>query len=300
MSQVNFYGHCPCEDGSVMYAVIVSRYNGKWVLCRHKDRDTWEIPGGHREPEETPEQAARRELWEETGAREADVYPVCFYSYNKVGMLYYADIHTLDPLPEDSEIGEIRLFDVLPDGLTYPHIQPHLFQRVQAWLNIRSGAGEIWDVYDKNRNLTGRTHRRGDPLPEGDYHLVVHVWIQNSSGQFLLTKRSPNKGFPNMWETTGGSALAGDDSLSAALREVREETGLTILPENGKCLMTYQGSDYITDVWLFRHDCPMEEVVLQEGETCGAMFADKEEILRLKKEGILVPFRYLDEFLAMC
>lgn len=55
---------------------------------------------------------------------------------------------------------------------------------------------ELWDVYDEKRNLTGRLHRRGDPLPEGDYHLVVQVWMRNSRGEYLLTKRTPNKPHP--------------------------------------------------------------------------------------------------------
>lgn len=297
MSQVEFYP--TADNNAVKYAVIVARYQGKWVFCRHRDRSTWEIPGGHREPGETPEQAARRELWEETGALEADIRPVCYYFYSKLGMLYQADIQKLGPLPETSEIAEIRLFDTLPDDLTYPHIQPYLFDRVQAWLNIQSNAGELWDIYDAHRNLTGRTHRRGDPLAEGDYHLVVHVWLQNSTGEFLLTKRSPNKGYPNMWETTGGSALAGDDSLTAALREVREETGLILLPENGKCIITDQRSDNIVDIWLFRQDFDLKNVVLQEGETCDAMYASREDLLNLREQGKLVPFRYLDKLLAM-
>lgn len=299
MNTVEFFNQKP-DCGAVKFSVIAARYQNQWVFCRHRERETWEISGGHLESGETPEEAARRELYEETGAVEADICPVCFYSYDKVGMLYYADIKKMEPLPKSSEIAEIRYFDYLPDSLTYPQIQPALFHRVQAWLNIQSGAGEIWDVYDQNRRLTGRTHRRGDPLAEGDYHLVVHVWLQNSSGQFLLTKRSSNKGFPNMWETTGGSALSGDDSLTAALREVREETGLTLLPEKGNCLLTYQGSDYITDVWLFRHDCRLEDVTLQEGETCDVMLAEKAEILGLQKEGLLVPYSYLTDFFAFC
>lgn len=72
-------------------------------------------------------------------------------------------------------------------------------------------------------------------MEDGEYHLSVHVWLLNHNGEFLLIKRSPNKGYPNMWESTGGSAIAGDDSLSAAIREVKEETGLTADSTCGTC-----------------------------------------------------------------
>lgn len=299
MSKVQFYPDCPIPEENVKYSVIAARYQDKWVFCRHKDRNTWEIPGGHREPGETPEETARRELYEETGAVEADIRPVCWYSFNDFGKLFFAELQRLEPIPEASEIAEICLFDALPEELTYPHIQPHLYHQIQCWRNIQSNAGEIWDVYDENRNLTGRYHRRGDFLPKGDYHLVVHVWIRNSNGEFLITKRSPNKGFPNMWEATGGSALAGDTSLDAALREAREETGLVLDPETGKRILSYKGEDHFSDVWLFHQDFDLKDVIFQEGETCGAMFASKEEILRMRDEGKLVPFRYLEEFLAL-
>ncbi len=158
---------------------------------------------------------------------------------------------------------------------------------------------ELWDIYDENRNLTGRTHRRGDALQPGDYHLVVHVWIQNSKGNFLLTKRTPNKHFPNMWEATGGSALVGDTSLDAALREVLEETGLSLDPGKGSCLLSYRREDNFSDIWLFRQEFDLSEIVFQEGETCGAMYASKAEVLAMRDEGTLVPFRYLDELMAM-
>jgi len=158
---------------------------------------------------------------------------------------------------------------------------------------------ELWDVLDENRNPTGRLHRRGDPLPEGDYHLTVHIWMQRADGKFLLTKRSPNKTFPLMWETTAGSAIAGDDSLTAALREVNEETGLVLKPENGRLMMTCKASDHFADIWYFQQEFSLEDVKLLEGETCDARAVTKEEILELDRQGVLVPFVYLHELMDM-
>lgn len=247
-------------------------------------------------------EAARRELWEESGAINADLRPVCVYAVNRndiptYGMLVFADVQTLAPIPEDSEIAETRCFSHLPEELTYPVIQPHLFEKIQGWLNVQSGSGELWDVYDANRNLTGKTHRRGDDLLPGEYHLVVHVWIQNPDGTFLMTQRSPNKGFPLLWETTGGSALAGDDSLTAALREVKEETGLILAPLNGRILLQYSGTDYHVDVWLFRQDFDLQDVLLQEGENCGKRLSTREEILSGLADGTIVPYNYAKEWM---
>ena len=133
MSDVKFYHECPVNI-PIKYAVIVARYRGKWILCRHKERTTWEIPGGHLEINETPDQAARRELWEETGTVKAELHPICIYSVQDCGMLYFAEIEELGPIPETSEIKEIAFFDALPESLTYPHIQPALFHNVQNWL----------------------------------------------------------------------------------------------------------------------------------------------------------------------
>ena len=156
---------------------------------------------------------------------------------------------------------------------------------------------ELWDVLDENRIPTGRLHRRGEKLPAGDYHLTVHIWTRRADGMFLLTKRSPNKTFPLMWETTAGSAIAGDDSLSAALREVREETGLILKPENGRLMMTQKSRGVFADIWYFQQDFTLDDVVLQEGETCDRMLATKEEILQMDKDEALVPFSYLHDLM---
>lgn len=88
----------------ITFSVIVSQYQGKWVLCQHKQRATWEVPGGHIEPGETPEEAARRELYEESGAKEYDLREVGVYGVKRdeqedFGMLYFAQILPLIPFP---------------------------------------------------------------------------------------------------------------------------------------------------------------------------------------------------------
>ncbi len=298
MTELTFYKPNEIPDVNFEIAVIAARYKDKWVFCRHKERDTWEMPGGHREQGETIDEAAKRELWEETGALEFNIQPIlacCDDKYS--GMLYYAEIKQFENIPSASEMIEIGFFDFLPCKPTYPELYREMFTHVQGWLNIQSNAGEMWDVYDEHRNLTGKLHRRGDLLGDGEYHLVVHVWLLKSNGDFLLTKRTPNKGFPNMWEMTGGSALAGDDSLSAAIREVREETGLSVDSSLGELILSYKRGDSFIDVWLFRQDFNIDDVVLQDGETCDKMYANTEKIRELVRNGVFVPCPYIEEIL---
>ena len=110
--------------------VLVSRYNNKWVFCKHKERNTWEIPGGHIEQGENWLTAAKRELYEETGAVEAKIEPICVYSISKYGLLCYAEISRFEPLP-NSEIEKIEFFDDIPENLTYVGTHDKMFEKVK-------------------------------------------------------------------------------------------------------------------------------------------------------------------------
>mgnify|MGYP003298798896 CR=1 FL=1 len=136
MIQVNFYEQV--ADELLKFAVIISKTNGKWVFCKHKERNTYEVPGGHREENETILETAKRELKEETGALDFSVSPICVYSVtgkNKVnetgeetyGMLFFADIKTFEN-ELYSEIEKVLITDTLVENWTYPLIQPKLIE----------------------------------------------------------------------------------------------------------------------------------------------------------------------------
>lgn len=120
------------------FVVMVSRMNGQWLFCKHRERDTWECPGGHIEPGENAMEAARRELFEETGALDAQLEPVCVYSVSRdggaesFGLLYRAQIGRLGPLPDGYEMERVQLFNEPPACWTYPDIQPELLQRTRV------------------------------------------------------------------------------------------------------------------------------------------------------------------------
>ena len=138
MTEVKFYESI--EDELLKFAVIISKTQNKYVFCKHKDRDTWEVPGGHRESQENIIDTAKRELYEETGALEFDIEPVCVYSVTAAdnlgqrdesfGMLFFADIKCFET-ELHSEIEKITIMDGLPESWTYPDIQPHLMSEAK-------------------------------------------------------------------------------------------------------------------------------------------------------------------------
>ncbi len=139
MIEVSFYEDI--DDTLLKFAVIIAKTNGRWVLCKHKERNTYEVPGGHREKNETILETARRELNEETGAVDFSLIPICVYSVKgktrvnekigdeTFGMLYYADIKSFEEI--HSEIEKIIITDNLDVNWTYPLIQPKLIDEAR-------------------------------------------------------------------------------------------------------------------------------------------------------------------------
>lgn len=132
MTEVKFYD--TVEDELLKFAVIISKSNGKWVFCKHKERNTFEFPGSHRENKEDIFDTAKRELYEETGATEFTIKPICVYSVTTdknfngeetFGMLYYAEITDFEK-ELHSEIERIILTDDLVDNWTYPETKSSL------------------------------------------------------------------------------------------------------------------------------------------------------------------------------
>ena len=134
MLQVKFYDEV--NDELLKFAVIISKIDGKWVFCKHKERNTFEVPGGHREKGELITDTAKRELYEETGAIDYTLEPICVYSVTApdnfdgeetFGMLYYADIKSFEN-ELHSEIERIVITEQLVEQWTYPLIQPKLIE----------------------------------------------------------------------------------------------------------------------------------------------------------------------------
>jgi len=139
MTRVKFFNSSYVPESGLTYSVITARNESGWFFVRHTDRITWEIPGGHIEENETPEEAAARELMEETGALDFSIECVSTYSVEKdgktgFGRLYFAEVRKLGPIPDISEIAELKMTDSMPESLTYPDIQPSLFEKVLEYL----------------------------------------------------------------------------------------------------------------------------------------------------------------------
>lgn len=132
---------------------------------------------------------------------------------------------------------------------------------------------ELNDIYDENRNRTGRVHQRGAPWQPGEYGVVVCVWVYDGKGHLLLTRRAKGKSFAGTWENSGGAVQAGESSREAIARELFEETGIRAEPEEFELLDTDRERNIFYDHYCLKRRLRLKEIVLQPGETEDAMWA---------------------------
>jgi len=155
---------------------------------------------------------------------------------------------------------------------------------------------ELLDIYDKYRHKTGRTHERGNPMKDGDNHIVVHVWIVNDKGEFLIQKRQPWKiGWPNMWDgSAAGSVVSGETSKEAAIRETKEELGIDLDISKAEILFTVRFSRGFDDIWLVRQNVDNNGLKLQYEEVADAKWVSYNEIKQMVQSGEFIEYHYLD------
>lgn len=148
---------------------------------------------------------------------------------------------------------------------------------------------EQWDLYDGSRHPLNKTHIRGNDIAPGEYHIVVEIWTVNSKGEILLTLRHPKKEiYPNLWENTGGSVLAGESSKEGAVRELKEETGIEASESELIFLGTTRAESVFFDTYVVNKDIPIEKLTMQEGETVSAQWVTLKELDDIIKEELLV------------
>ena len=144
---------------------------------------------------------------------------------------------------------------------------------------------ELLDIYDKNRQRTGKIRPRGEQRQPGEYGLVVCVWVYDGRGKLLLTRRAPEKSFAGTWENSGGAAQAGEDSLTAVIRELREETGIQADSFDFEYLDTSRDDYNFYDHYCICRDVPLEKIKLQPGETDDVMWVTFDGVHSLIQQG---------------
>ena len=137
---------------------------------------------------------------------------------------------------------------------------------------------EYNDIYESQRCLTGRVHRRGSRWRAGEFGLVVCVWVYDGKGKILLTRRAPGKTFAGTWENSGGAARAGENSRMAIARELFEETGIRAEESEFEFLDSDRDTHTFYDFYCLKREVPLDEIVLLPGETDAAQWATPEQI----------------------
>ena len=145
---------------------------------------------------------------------------------------------------------------------------------------------EFWDVYDEQRLPLGKQHRRGTPLKEGEYHLVVDIVVINTDGRVLIDRRSPKKrNCPNYWEFTSGSVLAGEESRQGAQRELSEELGIKVDADKLTLLGSTQLDHRLVDTYMLITHVDLDKLVLQDNEVAEARLVTLQQLDEICRTG---------------
>ena len=147
---------------------------------------------------------------------------------------------------------------------------------------------EYWDLYDADRNPLGHIHARGEKFGEGEYNVCCEIWVKDPEGDFLITKRHPDKKAGNQWEFVGGGTKAGETTLDSAVRELFEETGISVSKDELKLMTTFTNKNYFMDIYLLNKHVDIKDIVLQQDEAVDAKWASEEEIKAMIRSGEFV------------
>ena len=161
---------------------------------------------------------------------------------------------------------------------------------------------EYNDIYDQNRQKTGRVHLRGTAWKPGEYGLVVCTWVYDGRGRILLTRRAPEKSYPGTWENSGGAAQAGETSRQAIARELFEETGIRAGQEEFELLDSSLDMDTFFDYYCLKRYVPLKKIVLLPGETVDARwatFAQIHQMIRRRQISWVIANQFLRQEKAL-
>ncbi len=151
---------------------------------------------------------------------------------------------------------------------------------------------ELWDVYDVNRQRTGRIIERKGGFGQEAYHLIVHICVFNAAGEMLIQHRAPDKSYmPDRWDVSaGGSAVAGEESWQAAEREIREELGLEVSLKDVRPHFSINYTNGFDDFYAVEAEIDPKELRFTDGEVTEARWSTREEIMEMLADGRFMPY----------